>query len=265
MVYNTVSTALLLLAVRLTYVSCGMYVRSSLVPDIFENPDSGCGQVSVFSSYKVMFSWEELTKAVRGGRCMVRASVPALAPVGCLAGILGDDLDHVLYERSAGVIRHDGGRLAGLVSDHVLVEERDDGLLVGLVLGKDVLCAQQANLLGSVKVKLDGVLGLPAFLGDDAQGLKHNSAARSVVVGAGGLGVGVSGRRVEVGAEDDGVGLLAGEGDDGGVLRPAVLELLDLDSRVGRGGLLGCCEDVVGGGNGLLASRVAGVEAIKKS
>lgn len=141
---------------------------------------------------------------------MIRTRISALAPVRGLAGILSDDLCNVLNKGTARMIGHDGGCLARLPANHVLVEEANDSLLLGLVFLEDVLCAEKPDFFGSVKVEFNSVFGLPALRGGNTEGLENHGATGGVVVGTGGPGIGATGRAVKVGAENDHFGVLTG-------------------------------------------------------
>lgn len=91
----------------------------------------------------------------------------------------------------------------GRVTGHILIDEGKDGLSSGLVVGEDSLRAKKAALLTGVEVELEGVLGLEASVGENAESLKDDNDTRAVVVSTGSTGSGRSSGGVEVGTNND--------------------------------------------------------------
>lgn len=81
---------------------------------------------------------------------------------------MSDELTIVVVDRELA-----GGRVTG----HILVDEGKDGFSGGLVVGEDSLGTEKAALLTGVEVELEGVLGLEAGVGENAESLKDDNDA----------------------------------------------------------------------------------------
>lgn len=143
------------------------------------------------------------TEAGRPGARVVGAAVAAARGGHGRAGELARDERHVGGQAGVDVILEHDGTSAGRVAGHVLVQEGQHVGTRGAVVAEDVGGAQQAALFAAVPVKLDGVLGREACVGEHAQGLEEVNGAGAVVVGARGAGGGRAGRRIEVSADND--------------------------------------------------------------
>jgi hypothetical protein len=116
-----------------------------------------------------------------------------VATAGCAdsgAGELARDESHVGGQAGVNVVLEDNSTSARRVTRHVLVQEGQDVGTSRAVVAEDVGGAQEATLLATVPVELDGVLGGEAGVGEDAQGLKQVDGAGAIVVGARGAGSG---------------------------------------------------------------------------
>lgn len=224
----------------------------------------------------------KLTETIRSRSSVVRAAISASVPPRFHPGELLRNQPYIRRQSHINVVLKHGKHAARRVASHVLVEERQNRLVLGAVLGEDVLRAQEAALLTAVEVELDGVGRGEASLGEDAQRFENNDGAGSVVVGTGASGGGATCSGIEV-RPDDNWGLsvagfelsfqscekpteiiaLAGKRCDDRKLVEAVLELGHGNLRVGCGYLLNLLKEPFGGlcacGSLVVAVEVAAV------
>jgi hypothetical protein len=118
-------------------------------------------------------------------------------------GELARDKGHVGGQAGVNVVLEDNSTSTRGVTRHVLVQEGQDICTSRTVVAEDVSRAQQATLLATVPVELDGVLGGEAGVGENAEGLEQVDGASAIIVGARGASSGGASSRVEVGADND--------------------------------------------------------------
>lgn len=120
-------------------------------------------------------------EAVRSRRGVVRAPVSATISSRGTDVRLGDGSD-VAGEAGVDVVGVEGDLAVGGIAGHVLVEEGEDVLLGGLVVGENTGRAEETALLSGVEVELEAVLGGVFGVGQHAQGLEDGDGAGAVVV-----------------------------------------------------------------------------------